>query len=188
MCRQFFCISTAGGGIDQIWSWIVKSGAYMHAHAIIDNACMTIRASMWGGRRRGGPAAAGWWEGLTAPAEQPAALCRWISLPRKSAQENRFALLESGQTPEVTSWFVSHNPNDLVFLIARQALVEFLTKRWGRTFKMLLSSKLAHWVGGYIRSVLFNLLNIHSIIMQPCDNVHGWMNTAEYEMYVERCV
>lgn len=77
-----------------IWCVCVQ---HMHAHnVIISHAGRALCIHVWGG---GGCSmqAAGRWEELTAPAEQPAAPCVWISSFRKSAQENRFALSEPGQ-------------------------------------------------------------------------------------------
>lgn len=68
--------------------------ACTHNHHQCRNGCTCMHACMWGGQRLQGR-----WEGLTAPAEQPTALCRRMSLLRKSAQENQFALLESGRPP-----------------------------------------------------------------------------------------
>lgn len=104
----------------------------MHTHIIYPSS-MTPCIHVWG-------EAAGWWEGLTAPAELPAALCTWISLPRKSAQESRLALSQSGQplrwqvdlfhTIQMTCFFLFPLTNAPSIIHSSSSGLCFSIRRW----------------------------------------------------------
>lgn len=122
----------------------VESNMKLHSHAcshITSHASMTTCMDAWGGWRLQGR-----WEGLTAPAEQPAALCTWISSLRKSAQE-RGSYYQSQDNPwgdmlicfsqSMTCFFLTNAPPYMEMMF-RQGVV-----------KRGLDLFLEHWVRGY---------------------------------------
>lgn len=110
---------------------------------------MTIHASIWGGgEARGGQ---GLQDGEMGWQHQQNSLqCFVDELACSTSLHRRTSLCSRVRAnPEVTSWFVSHNPNDLVSDTGWVSDEDMVQKIY-----MLSIFQLAHWVRGYLRSEL----------------------------------
>lgn len=124
---------------------------WMHAHTLT-SPWLYMHPYEGEGEGEGRPGAAGWWDGLTAPAEQPAVFCRWISLLHKSAQENQFVLQRQGKPRGDKVCFTQSKWPGFPYRSSDTGWVS--DEDMVQKIYMLSIFQLAHWVWGYLRSEL----------------------------------
>lgn len=149
---------------------------------------VTACIHVWWGEGETGSGAAGWWEGLDSTSRTACSAVYMNELASQVCTGEPVRNVRVGATPEVTSWFVSHSPNDLFFFhiytekctatcpthtnIHTPSYQSHLDKQIMKRVNFL--SQLVHWVKGYVRSELYyaicSTLSIQSVLLRP------WMN------------